>query len=246
MEKSFEIVSTMYGNFLINEFDYIGEHIKRRENWEPHLYEFYSQILTKDDVCVDAGANLGFHTVQFGKLSKKVYAFEPQPMIFNQLCSNILLNDSLDYGIFDNTFLIGGGEIANNEAGTINQNTVVGISGNITNSIQSNNLGTTFSIVNNTISVTIAQNTCTGNIDENIGNAILFNSCGNISYNNSGIIQFNTNSGTIEYNTCPLIESNSNSGTISYNSVRFRILNNSGPGVGDITDNDVYSIENNS
>jgi FkbM family methyltransferase len=96
MEKSFEIVSTMYGNFLINEFDYIGEHIKRRENWEPHLYEFYSQILTKDDVCVDAGANLGYHAIQFGNLSKRVYAFEPQPMVFNQLCANILFNDLND------------------------------------------------------------------------------------------------------------------------------------------------------
>ena len=93
MDKSFEIVSTMHGNFLINEFDYIGNHIKKNESWEPHLYNFYSQILTKDDICVDAGANLGYHSIQFGNLSKRVYSFEPQPMIFNQLCSNILFND---------------------------------------------------------------------------------------------------------------------------------------------------------
>jgi FkbM family methyltransferase len=86
----------MYGNFLINEFDYIGNHIKKNESWEPHLYNFYSQILTKDDVCVDAGANLGYHAIQFGNLSKRVYAFEPQPMIFNQLCANILFNDLND------------------------------------------------------------------------------------------------------------------------------------------------------
>lgn len=93
MEKSFEIISTLYGNFLINEFDYIGKHIKEKESWEPHLYEFYSQILTKDDICIDAGANLGYHSIQFGKLSKRVYSFEPQPMIYNQLCANILFND---------------------------------------------------------------------------------------------------------------------------------------------------------
>lgn len=96
MEKSFEIVPTLYGNFLINEFDYIGDHIKKNESWEPHLYNFYSQILTKDDVCVDAGANLGYHAIQFGNLSKRVYSFEPQPMIFNQLCANILFNDLND------------------------------------------------------------------------------------------------------------------------------------------------------
>lgn len=93
MEKSFEIISTFYGNFLINEFDYIGNHIKKNESWEQHLYEFYSQILTKDDICIDAGANLGYHAIQFGRLSKRVYAFEPQPMIYNQLCANILFNN---------------------------------------------------------------------------------------------------------------------------------------------------------
>jgi FkbM family methyltransferase len=93
MKKSFEIIQTQFGNFLVNEFDLIGNFILKTGTWEPHLYEFYSQILKSDDVCVDAGANLGFHAVQFGKLSKKVYAFEPQPIIFNQLCSNILFNN---------------------------------------------------------------------------------------------------------------------------------------------------------
>jgi len=93
MEKSFEIVQTPFGNFLINEHDYIGNHIKKNENWENHLYHFYSKVLDKNDVCLDIGANLGYHTIQFGKLSKKVYAFEPQPMIHNQLCANILFNN---------------------------------------------------------------------------------------------------------------------------------------------------------
>jgi FkbM family methyltransferase len=93
MNKSFEIIQTNLGNFLINEYDLIGIYIQRNKVWEPHLYDFYSEILTKDDICIDAGANLGFHTVQFGKLSKKVHAFEPQPLIYNQLCANILFND---------------------------------------------------------------------------------------------------------------------------------------------------------
>jgi FkbM family methyltransferase len=93
MNKSFEIVQTDYGNFLINEYDLIGNNILHFKSWELHLYEFYSKILTKEDICIDAGANLGFHTIQFGKLSKKVLAFEPQPLIYNQLCTNILFND---------------------------------------------------------------------------------------------------------------------------------------------------------
>jgi FkbM family methyltransferase len=96
MEKSFEIIQSNFGNFLINEHDYIGNHIKQSGEWEEFLFEFYSQILTKDDICVDAGANLGFHAIQFAKLCKKVYAFEPQPMVYNQLCANILFNDLND------------------------------------------------------------------------------------------------------------------------------------------------------
>jgi FkbM family methyltransferase len=92
MEKSFEIIQTQFGNFLINELDLIGNFIKQTGQWEYHLFEFYSQILNQESYCIDAGANLGFHAIQFGKLSKKVYTFEPQSLIFNQMCANILFN----------------------------------------------------------------------------------------------------------------------------------------------------------
>jgi FkbM family methyltransferase len=93
MEKKFEIISNQYGNFLINENDLIGNNIKQRGVWEPWLVDFYSNILTKDNIAIDVGANLGFHSIQFGKKCKKVLSFEPQPLIYNQLCANILFND---------------------------------------------------------------------------------------------------------------------------------------------------------
>jgi len=96
MKKEFEIVQSLFGNFVVNPNDFIGRYLLNNGEWEQFLYEFYSQILTKEDICVDAGANLGFHAIQFGRLSKKVYAFEPQPMIYNQLCANILFNDLND------------------------------------------------------------------------------------------------------------------------------------------------------
>lgn len=91
--KSFEIIETPFGNYIINQHDMIGNYIQKTGCWEYHLYEFYSKILNKNDICVDAGANIGFHSIQFGKLCKKVYSFEPQPFIYNQLCTNILFND---------------------------------------------------------------------------------------------------------------------------------------------------------
>lgn len=92
MLKSLEIIETHFGNFIIDEYDLIGNFIKNNKVWEYHLYEIYSQIITKKYYCIDAGANLGFHSIQFGKLGKKVYSFEPQRYVFNQLSTNILFN----------------------------------------------------------------------------------------------------------------------------------------------------------
>jgi FkbM family methyltransferase len=92
MLKSLEIIETQFGNFIIDEYDLIGNYIKQSKVWEYHLYEIYSQMVTKDHYCIDAGANLGFHSIQFGRLGKKVYSFEPQSYIYNQLCTNILFN----------------------------------------------------------------------------------------------------------------------------------------------------------
>jgi FkbM family methyltransferase len=93
MLKSLEIIETSFGNFVIDEYDLIGNFIKNYKVWEYHLYEIYSQMIDKNYYCVDAGANLGFHSIQFGRLGKKVYSFEPQRYIFNQLSANILFND---------------------------------------------------------------------------------------------------------------------------------------------------------
>lgn len=81
-----------YGSFVVIENDLIGRCINRFGMWEHHLYDIYSQCISPDDIILDAGANIGFHTVQFAKLGKKVYAYDPQPLIFNLLCTNILFN----------------------------------------------------------------------------------------------------------------------------------------------------------
>lgn len=80
------------GSFIVIENDLIGQFILRNGVWEPHLIHIYSQLIQPTDIILDAGANIGFHTVQFARLGKKVYAYDPQPIIFNLLCTNILFN----------------------------------------------------------------------------------------------------------------------------------------------------------
>jgi FkbM family methyltransferase len=89
------ITNTNYGQFCLLKQDLISTHISIHKSWEPHLLYFYSQFIQPQYNIIDAGANIGFHTVQFGKLAKKgiVYSFEPQPVLFNILNINILLND---------------------------------------------------------------------------------------------------------------------------------------------------------
>jgi len=83
------------GSFLVLKNDLIGRFINYHGVWENHLYQIYSKLIKPKDIILDGGANIGFHTIQFAKLSTegKVYAFEPQKLIFNLLSTNILLND---------------------------------------------------------------------------------------------------------------------------------------------------------
>lgn len=85
-----------HGSYIVIENDLIGQFILAHGFWEGHLVHIYSHLINADDVILDAGANIGFHTVQFAKFGKKVYAYDPQPIIFNILSANILFNGVTD------------------------------------------------------------------------------------------------------------------------------------------------------
>jgi FkbM family methyltransferase len=90
--------NTNYGTFCLLEKDLISNFIKNYGVWESHLYYFYSNFIKPDYIILDGGANLGFHTVCFATLANQgeVYSFEPQPLVFNILSTNILLNGATD------------------------------------------------------------------------------------------------------------------------------------------------------
>jgi FkbM family methyltransferase len=89
---------TNYGTFCLLEKDLISNCIANYGYWEQHLYLFYSNFIQPNYIVLDGGANLGFHTICFASLANKgkVYSFEPQPLIFNLLSTNILLNGATD------------------------------------------------------------------------------------------------------------------------------------------------------
>ncbi len=69
------------------------------EGWiyEPYLFDFIydNQLSLEGTEIIDVGANNGHFTVEFAHLVGdvgKVFSFEPQRIIFQQLCANIFLN----------------------------------------------------------------------------------------------------------------------------------------------------------
>ncbi len=94
MENNIQIVDARYGKMMVHKLDqYIGRSFIEYGEFSEGEAEVFSQMITKDHIVIDCGANIGAHTVLFGKLAKQVYAFEPQKNIFNILCGNVALNE---------------------------------------------------------------------------------------------------------------------------------------------------------
>jgi FkbM family methyltransferase len=86
---------------LMNSKDHISETIRTDGNWGVNEAKICTLFLQefKNPVVIDVGANLGGFTVPIAKeLSRRqglIFSFEPQRIVFQQLCANIFIN-SLD------------------------------------------------------------------------------------------------------------------------------------------------------
>lgn len=85
-----------HGLFMYNLNDlFISRSLDIYGEWCNSELDCLGQLIKPGDVVVDIGANIGTHTVFFGKAVSpggSVIAFEPQRVIFEFLCANIVLN----------------------------------------------------------------------------------------------------------------------------------------------------------
>jgi len=85
-----------HGLFMYNLNDlFISRSLDIYGEWCNSELDCLGQLIKPGDVVVDIGANIGTHTVFFGKAVSpggSVVAFEPQRVIFEFLCANIALN----------------------------------------------------------------------------------------------------------------------------------------------------------
>jgi FkbM family methyltransferase len=90
------VVKGRHGYVLYNKNDaYIGKAIEKYGEFSELEVRLFGQICKEGDIVIEAGANIGALTLPIARLVGKrgrVYAFEPQRIVFQTLCANMALN----------------------------------------------------------------------------------------------------------------------------------------------------------
>jgi FkbM family methyltransferase len=116
---------------------YIGQSIEKYGEFSELEVKLFEQICKDKDIVFEVGANIGTHTVNLSRLVGNgfVFAFEPQRMVFQNLCANLALNSISNVFAFQEAVSNENGRILipecdfskNNNFGGINiENTKIG------------------------------------------------------------------------------------------------------------------------
>lgn len=81
------MIDLAYGKLIINVHDHLLP-----TNLQENQREIHELCTYARGAVIDIGANVGSHSINFSRVADVVYAFEPQPRIFYNLCANLLIN----------------------------------------------------------------------------------------------------------------------------------------------------------
>ena len=89
-----KMVDARHGTMLVNEKDeYIGRSLALYGEFSEGEAELFAKLeLAGGDVC-EVGSNIGAHTLPLSRMSRRVWALEPQRLVYQMLCANLALND---------------------------------------------------------------------------------------------------------------------------------------------------------
>lgn len=94
------LVPMNLGPMLVNRNDrYVGQSLITYGELCEGEAALFRQLLKPGDVAIEAGANIGAHTVLLSNLvgeSGQIIAYEPQRIVFQTLCANLALNQCLN------------------------------------------------------------------------------------------------------------------------------------------------------
>ena len=90
-----DLIKMRDGWMVYNKNDtYIGKSIKEYGEWSQGEIDLCKNILSPSDRVIEVGSNIGSHTLALSKIVNRgiVYAFEPQNVVFQNLCANMSIN----------------------------------------------------------------------------------------------------------------------------------------------------------
>ena len=90
------LIEARHGYVLYNVNDrFVGRSVEHYGEWSPGETVLFGQLCRPGHYVVDAGANIGTHTLAFARLvgdRGRVFAFEPQRVVAQVLAANVALN----------------------------------------------------------------------------------------------------------------------------------------------------------
>ena len=90
------MIEGRHGFFVYNHNDkFIGKALELYGEYGEHEVVLFSKLVKEGDIVLEIGANIGSQTVSLSRMvgnTGMVYAFEPQPVIFQNLCANVSAN----------------------------------------------------------------------------------------------------------------------------------------------------------
>lgn len=96
----YTLVAARHGRFFINRNDtYVGQSLQRYGEWSEPEIALFGQLVRPGDVVLEAGSNIGSHTVWLSRQvgpQGAVHAYEPARHTFQLLCANLVANECLN------------------------------------------------------------------------------------------------------------------------------------------------------
>lgn len=90
-----QLIHGRHGWFVYNRHDhYVGQALAAYGEYAEYEVQLFTRLMATrpgTDI-IEVGANMGSQTVPLARLARRLYAFEPQPEIFQLLCGNLALN----------------------------------------------------------------------------------------------------------------------------------------------------------
>lgn len=83
-----------FGTFLLPAGDLVSETIATGHGWDLHIIPVLESAARRKGTAVDVGAHIGFFTILMSRAFEVVYAFEPQPFLFEYLKANVAINNA--------------------------------------------------------------------------------------------------------------------------------------------------------